>query len=128
MTQSDPGLPASHKTPSPIVTGLIGRCPRCGKGPMFAGFLSLASRCTACGLDMTFADTGDGPAFFASFLGSALLLFAGVYAQIAYEPPVWIYVVLVIVGSVLIVGLIRPIKGLLVALQYASKAEQVRFR
>ena len=49
---------------SPWVAGLLCRCPRCGKGPLFDGFLSLAKRCTVCGLDYSFADSGDGPAVF----------------------------------------------------------------
>ena len=94
---------------------------------MFAGFLNLATICHRCGLDLTFADPGDGPAFFASFIGSTLLLLAGVYMQVAFEPPFWAYVLLLLVGTALIIGLIRPIKGLLVSLQYANKAEQGRF-
>lgn len=115
-------------SPSPALCGLLGRCPRCGKGRLFAGFLTLASRCEACGLDLGFADPGDGPSFFASFVGGFLLLLVGVVLQVAYEPPIWAYVVLVVFGTLAIVGLIRPIKGLLVALQFANKAEQGRFK
>ena len=127
MLQTESGEPNDRVAPSPFVTGLLGRCPRCGKGRMFAGFLSLATRCKVCDLDLAFADPGDGPAFFASFIGSTLLLLAGVYLQVAFEPAVWAYVVLLIVGTILIIGLIRPIKGLLVALQFSNKAEQGRF-
>lgn len=127
MTQTEPRAPDDPPPPSPFVTGPLGRCPRCGKGRMFAGFLSLATRCEVCDLDLAFADPGDGPAFFASFIGSTLLLLAGVSVQVAFEPAVWVYVVLLLVGTILIIGLIRPIKGLLVALQYSNKAEQGRF-
>ena len=76
---------------------------------------------------MTTADTGDGPAFFASFLGGFLLLGVGVWMQIALDPPTWAYVALFVVGAAFIIGLIRPLKGLLTALQYVNKAEQGRF-
>ena len=36
---------------SPYVAGLAGRCPRCGKGRLFQGFLNLRPRCDVCGLD-----------------------------------------------------------------------------
>jgi uncharacterized protein (DUF983 family) len=49
---------------SPIRTGLACRCPRCGKGRLFQGFLNLRPSCEACGLDYSFADAGDGPAVF----------------------------------------------------------------
>ena len=42
-----------------IHAGLRCRCPRCGKGELFAGFLTLQSRCEVCGLDYGFADSGD---------------------------------------------------------------------
>ncbi|MCB2109320.1 MAG: DUF983 domain-containing protein, partial [Rhodobacteraceae bacterium] len=40
------------------------RCPRCGKGRLFKGFLTVAESCTVCGLSFAGHDTGDGPAFF----------------------------------------------------------------
>ncbi len=122
MPDATPG--PSSSPPSPILAGLAGRCPNCGKRSIFDGFLALKSTCPACGFDLSRADTGDGPAFFASFLGGFLLLAAGIWMQISFEPPVWAYVVLFVVGAVFIVGLIRPLKGLLTALQFANKAEQ----
>ena len=93
---------------------------------MFAGFLDLAARCPSCGLDLGFADTGDGPSFFASFLGGFLVLLVGVYAQIAYDASWWVYLIILVFGIGGTIGLIRPIKGILVALQYSNKAEQGR--
>ena len=124
MAELDGRSPAP---PSPFTTGLIGRCPRCGRGRLFDGFLTLAPGCSACGLDFSFADTGDGPSFFASFLGGFLTLLVGVYAQIVYSPAWWVYAMLLVVGVVMTVWMIRPLKGVLVALQYANKAEQGRF-
>ncbi|MGD0632676.1 MAG: DUF983 domain-containing protein [Beijerinckiaceae bacterium] len=119
--------PSSAPHPSPVVTGLLGRCPRCGKGSMFRNFLALADRCTVCGLDLTFADTGDGPAFFASFLGGFIVLGVGVWLQIAYEPDFWVYpVVFIPFGAAVCLGLIRLCKGVLVSFQYANKAGQGR--
>lgn len=111
---------------SPFVTGLTGRCPRCGKASIFDGFLALKSRCPACDLDLSAADTGDGPSFFASFIGGFVLLAVGVWLQVAYEPSFWVYVVLFVVGAIFIIASIRPIKGLLTALQFTNKAEQGR--
>ena len=127
MSDARPDTPDDRPRLSPLFTGVAGRCPRCGKSSMFDGFLALKSRCPACGLDLSRADTGDGPAFFASFLGGFLLLGAGVWLQIEYDPPVWTYAIVLVLGAVLITGMIRPLKGLLTALQYANKAEQGRF-
>lgn len=45
--------------------GLMGRCPRCGAGPLFSSYLALRKSCPVCGLNYAFADPADGPAFFA---------------------------------------------------------------
>ena len=127
MSDLPPDLPVGTP-PAPFVTGLLGRCPCCGKASMFKDAFALAERCPACGLDLGFADTGDGPAFFASFIGGFVILALGVWIQIALDPPFWVYpVVFVPLGLVVCLGLIRVSKGVLVSLQYANKAGQERF-
>ncbi|WP_158810042.1 DUF983 domain-containing protein [Beijerinckia sp. L45] len=111
----------------PVIVGLLGRCPRCAKGSMFKGLIALADTCTVCALDLTFADTGDGPAFFASFIGGFIILGVGVWMQVAYEPALWVYpLVFIPFGFVVCVGLLRLVKGVLVSLQYANNAGQGR--
>ncbi len=107
----------------PIGRGLMGRCPRCGEGKMFDGFLTLRPACDKCGLDYGFADAGDGPAVFVILIGGALVVMAALFTEVAYQPPYWLHVALWL-PLVLIVTLLplRMIKGLLIALQYHHKA------
>ena len=94
---------------------------------MFRGLIALADTCPACGLDLSFADTGDGPAFFASFIGGFVVLGAGVWMQIAYEPAWWVYVLVFIpFGAIVCIALLRASKGILVCVQYANQAGQGR--
>jgi len=111
----------------PIARGLRGRCPRCGEGKLFQGFLTLCPRCERCGLDFAFADAGDGPAVFVILLGGAIVVFAALITEVAYQPPYWLHAMLWL-PLVLIVTLapLRPIKGLLIALQYHHKAAEGR--
>ena len=127
MANEQPDAGGNPPRLSPVVTGITGRCPQCGKSSMFDGFLAMKSTCPSCGLDLSLADTGDGPAFFASFIGGFLLLALGVWLQVKYDPPVWVYGVVLVLGVILITGMIRPLKGLLTALQFDNKAEQGRF-
>jgi uncharacterized protein (DUF983 family) len=115
--------------PSPLAVGLKGRCPRCGKGRLFKGFLSLRPSCEACGLDYAFIDTGDGPAFFVmSFVGIVVVALA-LWVEFAYEPPIWLHLVLwFALTGILTMVLMRPAKGMLVALQFRHKAEEGRFQ
>jgi len=113
--------------PLPIARGLRCRCPRCGEGRLFAGFLRLRPRCERCGLDFSFADSGDGPAVFVILIGGFIVVFAALITEILYQPPYWLHAALWL-PLVLLVTLtpLRLIKGLLIALQYHHKAAEGR--
>lgn len=115
--------------PSPYSTGLSGRCPRCGEGKLFDGYLKLKPRCAACGLDFSFADSADGPAVFIMLIAGFFVLGLALYVEIAYTPPIWLHLLLWLpLALVTCLGLLRPMKGLAVALQYANKAEEGRLK
>jgi uncharacterized protein (DUF983 family) len=115
--------------PSPIVTGLKGLCPRCGKGHMFQGFLTMRPACEVCGLDLTFADTGDGPAFFVMSIVGIVVVALALWTEFTYEPPIWLHLVMWFsLTGALSLALVRPVKGVLAALQYHNKAEEGRLR
>lgn len=113
---------------SPLKTGLTCRCPRCGRGALFQGFLKLRPSCPSCGLDYGFADPADGPAFFVmSGVGiSVTVLF--LWMEVALRPPIWVHLIftlpLFVVGSL---ASLRPVKAWLVNEQYVRKASEARF-
>jgi uncharacterized protein (DUF983 family) len=111
----------------PIARGLRGRCPRCGEGKLFRGFLQLCPRCESCGLDFNFADAGDGPAVFVILLGGAIVVGAALITEVVYQPPYWVHAMLWL-PLILLVTLapLRPIKGLMIALQYHHRAQEGR--
>jgi len=111
----------------PIGRGLRGRCPRCGEGRLYQGFLGLRPRCEHCGLDYGFADAGDGPAVFVILIGGFIVVFAALIAEFLYQPPYWVHAALWI-PLILLVTLapLRLIKGLLIALQYHHRAQEGR--
>lgn len=111
----------------PIGRGLRGRCPRCGDGKLFRGFLSLQKTCERCRLDYGFADAGDGPAVFVILIGGFIVVFAALITEVVYQPPYWVHAVLWL-PLILVVTLVplRAIKGLLIALQYHHKAAEGR--
>jgi uncharacterized protein (DUF983 family) len=114
--------------PSPIAAGLLGRCPRCGEGHLFQGFLALRPRCEHCGLDFSFADSADGPAFFVMFLSGFIVAGSALAVEIIYAPPYWVHALLW--GPLILITTLlplRPVKGLLIALQYYHKAAEGRF-
>jgi uncharacterized protein (DUF983 family) len=112
---------------SSVIKGLTCRCPRCGEGRLFNGFLTVAPRCDRCGLDFSFVDSADGPAFFVMFFAGFVVAGSALAVEILYEPPYWVHALLwppLILVTCL--APLRPVKGLLIALQYHHKAEEGR--
>jgi uncharacterized protein (DUF983 family) len=112
---------------SPLQTGVRGCCPRCGKGPLFRGFLTIRDRCPVCGLDYSYADPADGPAVFVQLFACLPGVIFTLMFQILADPPWWMHVLVSL--PVLLVSTVlplRPIKGLLVASQFYFKAREGR--
>lgn len=112
---------------SPYVAGLTCRCPRCGKGKLYNGFLTLASRCEACGLDYAFIDAGDGPAIFIILFAGFIVVGAALVVEVKYQPSLWIHAALwlpLILATTLLP--LRAMKALLIALQYHHRASEGR--
>jgi uncharacterized protein (DUF983 family) len=115
----------SRSSVSPFVAGIACRCPRCGKGKLFNGFLTLRPRCDACGLDYSFADAGDGPAVFVILIAGFIVVGLALITEFVYQPPFWVHASLW--GPLILVvtlGPLRVVKGLLIALQYHHQAAE----
>jgi uncharacterized protein (DUF983 family) len=112
-----------------IRNGLACRCPRCGKGLLLEGFLNLRPRCETCGLDYGFADSGDGPAVFIILLAGFIVVGCALAVEFKYEPPLWLHALLwgPMILAVTILPL-RPMKGLMIAMQYHHKASEGRLK
>lgn len=110
---------------SPYSTGVKGRCPRCGQGHLFNGFLTLRTKCEVCDLDYSFADPADGPAFFVICFACIPSVALGVWLEVVYQPPFWVHLLISLPFLLATCILpLRPLKGWLVASQYYYKAEQ----
>jgi uncharacterized protein (DUF983 family) len=113
--------------PNPFLSGLAARCPNCGKGKLFSGFLSIAPICAVCGFDLKSADCGDGPAVFVMLIGGFAVVFPALFFQVAYNPPIWVILAIFMPLAIIVpLALLRPVKGVLVALQFHNKASQAR--
>jgi len=102
----------------PIRAGLLCRCPHCGRGRLFSGFLRVVETCEVCGYDFRRLNTGDGAAVFVMQAAGAPVVFGALFVQIVWRPPVWAVaaVALPLVAG-LSFALMRPAKGLMIALQ-----------
>jgi len=109
---------------SPLAAGLGCKCPRCGRGRLFAGFLTVAEKCEACGLELAKQDSGDGPAVFVILILGFIVVGLALWVELRYEPPFWVHALLwvpfIVIGALV---MLRPFKATLVALQYKHRRE-----
>lgn len=125
--QAAPTDTADYPEQSILSTGLGGRCPRCAEGKLYQSALKPVTHCALCGLDMSFAEEGDGPAVL------VILLLGGIIAGLALalenliHPPFWLHIIIWLPITVLLsVFALRAMKGVMIAAQYKTKAEEGR--
>jgi uncharacterized protein (DUF983 family) len=109
---------------SPLAAGLMARCPRCGKGPLFKGLLTVRESCPNCGLELARHDSGDGPAVFVVLILGFVVVGLALWVELNFEPPLWLHAVLwtpTIIGGALL--MLRPLKATMIALHYKHRRE-----
>ena len=112
---------------SPFSTGIRCRCPRCGEGRLYSGFLQIGERCEVCGLDLAFANSGDGPAIFIIFLVSPVVIILAVIVEALFHPAPYVHLILWLPTTVILcLALLRPFKATMIALQYRHDAREGR--
>ncbi|MEM8878887.1 MAG: DUF983 domain-containing protein [Pseudomonadota bacterium] len=112
---------------NPVGAALRGRCPRCGQGALFAGYLGLPEACTVCRLDYDFADSGDGPAVFVILIVGCVVVAAALAVEVSYQPSYWVHAALWLpLLLALCLGILRPLKGAMIGQQYRHAAQEGR--
>ena len=97
--------------------GLTGRCPVCGKGRIFNGFLRVVSECEHCNAPLGLARADDAPPYFTILIVGHIVIPAMLIMQKMDDPSnLLLTVIFVPLTLFLSIGLIRPIKGAIVGL------------
>jgi uncharacterized protein (DUF983 family) len=113
--------------PGTATTAILGRCPRCGKGRLFTGYLNIAARCEVCGLDYSGFDAGDGPAVFVILIVGFLTAGGALILEATVRPPYWVHAVVWLPAVVILsVVFLRLAKSTLLVLQYKHQAREGR--
>jgi uncharacterized protein (DUF983 family) len=112
---------ASAPLPDPFVAGLKCRCPRCGEGALFQGYLKLRTSCQNCGLDLSFAEGSEGPAVFVIFIVGFLVVGAAALTGVVVDLHPLLHLALWIPATIILsLALLRPFKGVMIALHYRN--------
>ena len=126
MAGETPAAPSPDGAALLSAVALRGRCPRCGRGPLFSGLLTVRERCPVCGLDLRAQDAGDGPAVFAILLVGAVAVIAAIILEVRAAPPLWVHAALwPLLVLPLSVWVMRVAKAALIAQQWRLRRDTV---
>jgi uncharacterized protein (DUF983 family) len=95
-----------------IGRGLRGRCPACGKGRIFNGFLKVVDSCSECSAPLGLARADDAPPYFTILIVGHIIIPLLFLVDRGQELPLWaMSAIFLPLTLALTLGLIRPIKG-----------------
>ncbi|MCF2869962.1 DUF983 domain-containing protein [Octadecabacter sp. G9-8] len=122
MPTSSAHLHDDRPTKPAMWRGLRRRCPNCGEGMMFQGYLKVADNCPVCEEDLHHHRADDGPAYLTILIVAHILGFVMHFAFVHLRPdPMVLAVVLTIVCVSLSLYLLPRLKGMIVAIQWARR-------
>lgn len=102
--------------------GVIGRCPSCGEGHLFSKGLLIADTCSACDEELHHHRADDLPAYLNIFIIGHVVVALAMFLQEADIVGMWTVVVIACIAAlVLAVALMRPLKGMVVGVQWAMR-------
>ena len=115
------GMSTRH-VPSAIGRGALAKCPNCGKGGIFDGFLTVKDRCENCGEELYHHRADDAPAYLTILVVGHIVLPLVLGVEEVFAPAIWVH--LLLWGPLipaLTLAVLRPVKGAVVALQWAMR-------
>ena len=123
MSQYQGGtLPEERQVKQAMWRGALGRCPACGKGKLFTGYLTVNDHCANCGEELHHHRADDGPAYLTILIVGHLLAPVLLFTYMKWRPEPLVMAVGFTIGTVaLSLYLLPRIKGALVALQWANR-------
>lgn len=119
-------LNLSDETERPVrpamIHGLHSRCPACGEGKLFSSFLVPAASCSHCGEDFEGHEAHDFPAYIVILILGHVIVSTMMTVNAAFDIPVyWQAIIWPVVTIVLALSMIQPVKGAVIAYQWAKR-------
>ncbi|MEM7693596.1 MAG: DUF983 domain-containing protein [Pseudomonadota bacterium] len=102
--------------------GAAARCPKCGEGALFDGFLGVHDRCPHCGEDLSHQRADDAPPYIVMFIVGHVVVGLMLYYEVVAQPPLWVHAAVFLPMTVVLsLLLLRPVKGGLIGFQWARR-------
>jgi uncharacterized protein (DUF983 family) len=114
--------PDDRQTKPALMRGLRRRCPNCGEGLLFDGYLKVADQCPVCSEELHHHRADDGPAYLTILIVAHIVGFMLHIAFVHLRPePLVLATVLTIVCVVMSLYLLPRLKGMIVGIQWARR-------
>lgn len=98
------------------------RCPACGAGPLFKGYLTVRRSCPACGEALHHQRADDGPSWATILIAGHLMAPLMLFVYSTWRPEPWVMATGFSLAFLsLALYLLPRIKGMMVALQWARR-------
>lgn len=109
-------------TKTAMMRGFRRRCPNCGEGHIFDGYLKVSDRCPVCKEDLTAQRADDGPAYLTILVVGHLMapLIHIVFTRFRPEPLV-LATIFMVGCTALSLYLLPRFKGMIVGIQWAKR-------
>lgn len=105
-----------------IWRGLRCKCPNCGEGQLFSGYLKVADHCPKCNEELFHHRADDGPAYLTILLVGHILGFVIHFMWVQFRPEPWVMATTLTIGAVALSLFLLPrMKGMVVAIQWARR-------
>jgi uncharacterized protein (DUF983 family) len=105
-----------------ILRGFRRRCPQCGEGMMFRGYLKVVDRCPVCDEDLHHHRADDGPAYLTILIVGHIMAPLILIVFTRYRPDPVLLATCFTVGCVaLSLYLLPRLKGVVVAIQWSRR-------
>ncbi len=100
--------------------GLRRRCPACGRGPLFAGYLRPVRSCGGCGEALGHIRADDFPPYIAILAVGHIVVPLLLFAEQSWAPPLWLQALVWPALALALVAVLLPVaKGGVLAAMWA---------
>lgn len=105
-----------------VVRGWNRKCPQCGSGPMFQGYLKVRDECQVCNEQLHHHRADDGPAYLTILIVGHIMAPFMHILFVSYRPEPLVMFSILAVGCVgLSLYLLPRLKGVVVSIQWSKR-------
>lgn len=114
--------PPDRPTGPALRRGFLRRCPNCGEGAIFDGYLTSRAHCPSCGEALHHHRADDGPAYLTILVVGHLLAPIMLFVFTEFRPEPWVMILGFTLGvCALSLYLLPRFKGAMIAFQWARR-------